>query len=424
MFDPNSRNHKPLPFDELKRMCEAIGHIPTSAGRGQEWNQCVYAIKHYVEMKMIADEEGRQLFDIISGGEATEKQWNAIKPRGEATIGTLIHKAEEQGFKPSARTFQASISYGQTYTADRLEVKGYLQAKDIKPLIEEGGSILLDSPTGSAKTTSVIDAFQEIASKQKHFYVFACPTVALTDQVANDHSLRSVKGQTERVMANAMRDARQGKRVFVSTYDKVPALIEHLRRVYPELTFTLAIDEYHKLVSDYDYRYRAISDLKAVQGQAENVLALSGTPEDIDKNEFDRVVKVNTGRNGSPCNEFGVYTFEYRKNALTEITELLKVRVQHHGWRVIVYMQSKANIDRVKQALRKAGIKTHVIDASKKSNSEYKNIVENGTIDDDVQVLLTTNVIADGVSIYNELDWEVIAVADGEHSPLFNVFRA
>ncbi|MFC3526251.1 hypothetical protein ACFOLK_17305 [Marinococcus halophilus] len=38
----------------------------TSAGRGQEWNQCVYAIKHYVEMKMIADEEDASCLILLA----------------------------------------------------------------------------------------------------------------------------------------------------------------------------------------------------------------------------------------------------------------------------------------------------------------------------------------------------------------------
>src|SRR5699024_6651784 len=56
--------NNPTTYEELKEMCEAIGHIPTGQGYEvtQKWLQVVYALKHQVEIEVISDQEGYELF--------------------------------------------------------------------------------------------------------------------------------------------------------------------------------------------------------------------------------------------------------------------------------------------------------------------------------------------------------------------------
>lgn len=414
---------EPIPFSELERMVEAIGPLP----HGQDeqtsatWKKIVYAIKSYTLSGHITEEEGLQLFDTISGGEAKLNQWNAIK-NPFANIGALINEAKRHGFTFRKSAFSQYKPIENSYETGTIQTRGKLTPEDIAPLLERESWILLDSPTGSGKTANTMKAFQQTASTQPHFYIFASPYVTTTEQVASIHNCRAIRGETERLFKNLYADAKKGVRTFVSTYDQVPNTIRTLRNAYPGMTFTIAIDEYHKVVTEYDYRFRAIRGMLDTAESADTVLALSGTVTDINKNDFDEVISVHTGTHTSPCQEFMVYTFRKRNKAIAELVELLETWVtsKTHGRRMLVFLQSKEKIQQVKKSLQYKGIKVRALNASDKRNPTYRSIVEKEVIEDEVDVVLTTNVIADGVNIFNELDWETLVVSDPQLSPMFN----
>lgn len=419
LYDNFKKELRPIQFDILKEMAQAIGHIPSGTGQGEVWKRLVVSIKHYANTGFISDEQGFELFDIISGGEQSDKAWRTLRANGQATIASFIHEAKKHGYNGKYLHYSNEQTIESTYTSETIQVKEYIPMEIAKELIKRRQRILVDSPTGSGKTTAFLNAFKDLANESKHFYIFAAPTIALTEQNAASHKIRAIKGKTSNLFKIIHQDIKQGKRVFISTYDMVPILVEFLRMIGKNITFTLVVDELHKFVTDYDYNYRfeAIRGLYDIGKEALSFIGLSGTIDDIYKNEFDTVVKIDNGKPQSPCQEFAVYTYEKRENALAELAQLIEIWTSKR--KLLIYIQSKKKIEHLSNVLRRKGIKVRSINASNKSNLTYKQLVEQATIDPDVQVILTTSVIADGINIKNDIEWEVIAVCN-DFSNLFN----
>lgn len=407
---------RPVPFEELRAMTETVGHIPSGSGQGDLWKRLVVGIKHYANTGYITQDEGYELFDIISGGEQSQRAWETLRSSGQATVKTLIYESKQRGYK-GKYTYYSNDEVTENFERELIKVKKHIPTEVAKEIITSKKRILVDSPTGSGKTTAFLNAFKELESNAGHFYIFAMPTIALTLQNAHRHKIIAIKGQTN--FKPIFKYVKGGKRIFISTYDMVPSLIDFLQRIEKNITFTLVVDELHKFVIDYDtnYRHEAISNLYEISKQARTFIGLSGTIDDIYKNEFNKVVKVDNGQPASPCQEYAVYTYQKRKDALAELAQLIETWTKER--KLLIYIQSKKKIDQLQYILRRKGIKVRTINANSKSNRTYKKLIETETIDDEVQVVLTTSVIADGVNIQNGVDWEVIAVCN-EFSNLFN----
>lgn len=419
LYDEFEKELRPVPFESLVEMAETIGHIPSGVGQGELWKRLVVGIKHYVHAGFISNDEGFELFDIISGGEQSQRAWETLRSSGKATIKSFIYEAKNRGYKGKYTYYSNQYEPKEDFEKEVIRVKEYIPVEVAKELLGRKEKILVDSPTGSGKTTAFLDAFKELAAEKRHIYIFAAPTIALTLQNAQKHHVMAVKGQTADLFRSIHQYVKSGKRVFIATYDMAPILVEILKSIEKNMTYSLVVDELHKFVTDYNYsyRYKAINNLYQMTKEARSFIGLSGTVDDIFKNEFSTVVRIDNGKPQSPCSEFAVYTYEKKKDALSELTKLIEVWSSKR--KLLIYIQSKKKIDHLKHMLRRKGIKVRAINANSKSNPLYKDLVEKETITDDIQVVLTTSVIADGVNIKNTYDWEVIAVAN-DFSNLFN----
>jgi hypothetical protein len=432
---------KPVPFETLKEMAEKVGYLPSGVSFDvtEDWKRITMGIKHYVVTGNITEDEGWELYDIISGGEQSRRAYDGLKPNGQATIGSLIAKAQDKGYKSKFVYFpEVQVNFER----ETIKVKQYIPTEVAEDILASKQRILVDSPTGSGKTSAFISAMKKRENALlDEFYIFAMPTIALTMQTANKHQVLAIKGQTKDLFKQINQQIWNGKRVFISTYDMTPKLVDFitiiLQKYNRQPKFFLVVDELHKFVTDYDdrYRLRAIRDLYKVSQKAKTFVGLSGTTEDIYKQEFDKVIKIENGNPQSPCLEIAVYSYEHRDTCLPELAKVIEARVAKN--RLLVYIQSKKKIEQLKNVLRRKGIKVRTISADSKSNPTYKQLIEHESVDTDVQVILTTSVIADGVNIKNvkrdngvpilhqdgtemvDLEWEVIAVCN-EFSNLFN----
>lgn len=414
------KDYNPVPFKALKEMAECIGYIPTGTGQGELWKRLVIALKHYVNTGFITQDEGFELFEIISGGEQSQRQWERLPASGQATIGSFVYEARKRGYK-GKYTYLANKDIQETYNKETIKVNKYIPTEVAKNIIESRERVLVDSPTGSGKTTSFLTAFKELQDSSNHYYIFSVPTITLTEQCAIKERVMGVKGQTKDLFKKINTYIKNQNRVFVSTYDMAPVLIDMLQTMNEPLkiSYTLVVDEMHKFVTDYDkgYRYDAVCQLNEAGKKARSFVGLSGTIDDIYKNDFDKVIHIDNGNPASPCKEFVVYTYKKQKEALAELIKLIEIWTTER--RLLVFIQSKEKMMMVRDALRQHGINVRTISADSKKNPTYRQLVENETIEEGVQVVLSTSVIADGVNIKNSLEWEVIAVCN-DFSSLFN----
>ena len=424
--------YKPITFEELKEMCEAIGYIP-SGGTIETWKRMCLILKHQVITGNLTNEQGYELYCIISGNEAQERTWNGFKPRGDVKIGTLIAYAiKEAGYKRKHVYNYALNNTPESIPTELIKVNKYLPTEVAKDLIQRKQRLIVHSPTGSGKTTSFVNAFKESASedwskvkdnKNFHYYIFSAPTIPLTEQVAKNHHIFCAMGGMKNLRNKITHEAVTGCRYFVCTYDKtkeiVDCLTDGLDYEGEKPTFTIVIDEIHKFTEAYNYRFRAIDQLEQLINIATSFIGLSGTPEDILKDGFDKLIKIDNGINKSPCLNYKVFMYEKKKDADIMLIPVIQALLSQT--RVLLFINRKERIERIRDILRKQGIKTQTVTSDSKHSPTYKNIIENAHIDDDVQVLITTTVLADGVNIENGDDekWTCLVVAD-EAAPIFN----
>lgn len=397
-------------------------------------------MKYEVILGNLTDEQGYELFCIVSGKEASERQWKSMRPRGEVRIGSIISHAKAKGYRRKQKYNYAMREIKEAIPTESITVKEYLTVEEAKDLIQRKQRLLVDSPTGSGKTSSFINAFKKLDSETRctyeklkveeglltthgHFYIFAAPTIPLTEQIAKEHDTPCIIGGMKDFRSEIDHLATMGKRIFVATYDKTADIIRCLTHWYDEgkideyFQFTVVVDEIHKFTEAYNYRFAAIDQLKSLAEMTVSFIGLSGTSEDVLKDSFDQLIKVDTGNNASPCLDYRVYTYEKRKDADVMLIHLIRGLLQET--KVMLFINSKKRIKRIRDILRKEGIKTQVVTSDCKQSPTYLNIVENGTIAEDIQVVISTSVLADGVSIKNDLNWSCLVVSDMA-SPFFN----
>lgn len=435
-------------FEELKEMAETIGYLATKSGEGALWKILVMAIKHYAEGGTITDSEGYELYAIISGPEASYKVWNSFKPNGSAKIATLVKFAKERGYKRKGYRYALSDRV-ETYNSERHKVKKYIPTELAKEFIERNERLLISSPTGSGKSTAFIGASKELhqgelleldavleemklngsSDKQINvrkskgtstFYIFSVPTRALAKQLHEKFNVTLVVGSTKGLFSSLFNKIKQGERIFIVSYDMTNVLMDWISNLTSFPSFTLMIDEYHRTISDYTLNYRldTLRELQKAIQKASSFIALSGTISEILKTDFDKIIEIDNGHLASPCQDFAVYTYEKQKEALPLLVQLIEAWTVKR--KLLIYIQSKEVIAQLYDLLRKRGIETRTISASDRRNKTYDSLMESESVPDEVQVILSTSIIAEGISINNRLEWECIAVSN-HFSDLFNV---
>src|SRR5699024_8185404 len=143
------------------------------------------------------------------------------------------------------------------------------------------------------------------------------------------------------------------------------------------------------------------------------------------KTKFDKLVRINTGNKKSPCNDFRVFTYgkagdkTVSESGRTFTISLVRSLLHSTKGKVLLFINNKKQIKYVARKLKENGIKCSIVTSEDKKSPTYQQIVENGTVDDEIQVLISTTALADGISLKNKLDWSCVVVADRE-SPFFN----
>lgn len=423
--------YNPVTYEELKEMCEAIGYIPSGNGDDatKKWLQIVYALKNEVINGELTEDEGYELYCIISGPEENERYWNSLRPYGHVTTGTIVHHAAQHGYKRRHKYKHAQQETLETIPQERIKVNQYLTPDIAKELIERKQKLIVDSPTGSRKTSSFMAAFQELASEEYSYYIFTAPTIILSEQIAKKYNVPCLTGETTNAFHSVTTAAVKGERVFISTYDKVSELVSFLsigidyNGNKPE--FVIAIDEIHEFIGSYGYRFRAIDKLQELTKVASSLIALTGTAEFAYKDSYDSLIKIETGNTKSPAMDFRVFTYHTRindENTDANLSDAMLLPVFNallKQTKVLAFINNKDRIQSIAKRLRKQGVSVQVVTSDSKKSETYRSIAETETISDEVQVVLTTSVLSTGLNINNTLNWSCLVVSD-KSSPFFN----
>lgn len=325
------------------------------------------------------------------------------------TIASFIWFATKQGYK---RGYTERYYVADEATVDipteTIEIEQYINSDDIYAMLKsDERTILIDSPTGSGKTTASFPAVRRLLAEDENLYAFfAMPTTPLVLQTATEREagtpLYGRCSVSKVVKDNAVQT---GYKLTVGTYDKIPLFMKEIEKIENAKVIIVA-DEVHKEVIDYSYRKRAIKGLFDLREhpQLHTFIGLSGTPQVIEMGAYD-AMKVYRQKDAKPIfNELHVLEYN-RSNDFTKVTAELIAKEYKEGRKVLAFIIRKAIIEEVKQILGGMGIKSATV-MSKPGNEAksrtYKHIVKEQTFPTGIDVVLATNAIADGVNILND----------------------
>jgi superfamily II DNA/RNA helicase len=427
-----SRKFRIYTADELKEMARAIGYVADH----ETWFALGYALWSYIHEGHIDEIEGFEIFTILCDGNDESEKWYELRNPREMKIATFIKYAKEHGYKDCKyRYAQAKMEIFNK--AEKVKFKGeHIEISFARELLDAEQRVLVKAPTGSGKTFSFINASKELAAELaeenfNRFYLFTAPTIALTEQVAESNDILCVKGQVKDLFQKVKRYIKKGGRVFSVTYDLALFLSGIIEKIQEHCTFTVMVDEVHRLTVDYNFRREAIDNIMKLEQKTsvKSYVALTGTADAVYREPFDREIHVSiTPQNvlekdgKPPCQQWGAVTFEKGEGEAL-LYQVIKQKADV-GRRLLVFIQNKEIIKWLHKKLLDNGINAKAITSDGKSNNmAYHSLVKQSKFPDGVQVILSTSVIADGINIKNESkkeSYECI-VYTARNSPMFDI---
>lgn len=269
-------------------------------------------------------------------------------------------------------------------------------------------NILIISPPNAGKTSNVIEYLLE---NNIPFILFVPLTLQVTEISKKYHQLFKVDSDTE---LKEIKDALFHKKSIITVYDKADTISSKLK--YP-IDYVCVVDEYHKLVTDSNYRGKAILGLKNIMYRFIRTIALTGSPYGCIDYRRERLkfklVRIKPVKNNIESNGINlekkfhiVKDCGFNNQIISNLFGLLE-KFKSNELQV-VFANNKETLKKIeKYLIIELGIseKDIVLFTSlTKQHSVQNEIVETGKIPENIRYLLSTSVLATGVNIKAKAD--------------------
>lgn len=307
---------------------------------------------------------------------------------------------EKIGYKKLKTNIPISTEFNKaavTYKCERYisESQQIEILQEINKVIQQNQSskqtkIIITAPTGTGKT----EMFYRLAQENKLRMILA---LSYTSQVLQGKSNHTVKGVLEGMCQNDFEVPEKGS-IFM-TYDKATIIKDE---IYPS-KYIMVIDEAHNLVNHSEFRDKTLDNLKELSDRCKAVIYITATPEYINTKDVDLFIRIEL--ENQPLKQACVC--KYEQNAKNFIADA--VISNHMAGKIdVIYARNRKQLYKIETLIQQKSIETHVIHGDLKEESQvYSNISahqrlsRNGVLIED-GVLLTTNLIVDGVNILDE----------------------
>lgn len=193
--------------------------------------------------------------------------------------------------------------------------------------------------------------------------------------------------------------------MFAATYDSLEKLIKILQEVFAPMSideilgnYILIVDEYHDFVTQNNFRYKAFETIKNYESKFKKVIYMTGTPELVFKFKENNKTYIFK-KDPEKINYNIIKTKQVEDNLISLIVDNIV-----DGKIDVVLIDDKKKANAIKAALEELlpNKKIAVISAETKEDIIIQNIIDKGLIPNDIDILLTTSVISDGINILNK----------------------
>lgn len=419
-------NYAPISYEELKKMALKIGAIPKGEGKYWMWYRICMGIKHHHLCGNITDLQSEELLKIICGDDGDYEDWkNRFNPNGAITIGSFIYFATRVfGYNRDKTSYFQFVQKETPYkdlTIVTFTIDDFIDSKLAFEVLSFQANILFTSPPNTGKTTAFVNAAKELVSTDSEATViFAMPNILLAQQIATQHSLPCISSSDPYSMHHL--EDRDNK-ILVSTYDHTVKIISTLLLEDPDKDIYVVVDEVHRFVSDYEenYRQKAIFNLNRQLERAISVVYLSGTPHQLNFEKYDQIIEIKLRNAKKYFDTFQVLTVKYQKEVMEYLYQYVFNKVTVQKTRFLIFIESYHNCKLLVELLSDAGVCTSMITAKSTNNPVYTQIVNDSIVPENIDVIIATSKIIDGVSIINNnSNWECVVVSQANISQFFN----
>lgn len=413
----NQSRYQQAPITNLEyiAMAEFYGKNGSQLDYGQ-WISTTLGIAHSSKMGLIDEVSAVRAMQAFDADNHELEYYQKIYDKADetkpnaSTIASLVYHAKNAGYK-SSKGFKYNnppIDENELKTALKdIHVDRQLKQEQLMDIIQDGHkNVLLNSPTGSGKTTATVNALKRYLDTHDSAVAYiAMPSKMLAQQTASNHNLgRAFIGRLNIQNVIHQNIAKTKMKLFVGTYNKTKDVVQNLHADGKEVI--LVVDEIHKVVSDYGFRSESINDMMTVAKQ-DNVkmIGLSGTPEILNYSEFDAIYNVIQQNAIKPYSKIDFAIYQNAKSFEEETTALVFNEVKK-GNKVLAFVNNKNAIKNIDSVLTKQRIKVGTITSETTGEAEndptYKYLVKNERFPNGVDVILATVAIADGINLLND----------------------
>ncbi len=276
-----------------------------------------------------------------------------------------------------------------------INIDAKLEIKDIEKylLSEDLRNFLFVALPNSGKTEATIMTL--LQNKVK--FIFIVPLVVMARQIEQKYGVKAFYGKWKKPEPSELNQ-------FVATYDAFQKLHGLLVN---SLEYYLIIDEFHKLVTDSDYRYKAVRFIWEKMGYYKKIIGLTGTPylcySDATMEEYNihPIKYLNSNRVTANI----IYKMMILKDKADKCINILisKIIELSKSQKVIVFYNNKTKLDFIQDYLiTKKYLNDNqllIINADRKNDPEFQFIIKEEKFSDDIKVVLCTSVISTGINL-------------------------
>ena len=283
-----------------------------------------------------------------------------------------------------------------------LHIRDYLSEKkgSILKVIDHEHRVLIQADPGSGKTHFFKELANDIiTNKRSGRLVFTAPFLIILEQFKNDLATKGLTVDLELNGTAKRKTLLKSDKIITSTYQSLGHIIEELTE-----DDILVVDEAHALFFSYlqalQNRQFYITTVKNLYHTRSKLVLMSGTPN-LSLLSILRLHHVVIHKQNILQAEINI---EYcNLNRLEVVKEFAEKAITENGPNKlnIIYRKSVNDCIKIGQLLNDRGYKAEVITSLHKDTDTYNSIIETQIIPNDIQFLVTTNVISTGTNIKN-----------------------
>lgn len=274
--------------------------------------------------------------------------------------------------------------------------------KAIFELIKTNQKLSVAAPTGCGKTTALLNLIQTVIDKLGLKVIFCAPTQLLTKSIFKDAKAK-YKSDVAILTGEYKTANHNDKNIIVCTYDQLSKIDDLDERL-------LIVDESHNLVSAFTYRKTALQFIQLAFSIAAKTVLLSGTPNDLMSKIFNfKAVQIKQKK----AQQVKVFSYETEtKDIVFQLSKILNYgsRLKNDCFDLVLF-NNKEELEAIKAVFSDRYDLTNdeivIISSDVKgevnttSKAVYDSIANKKLIPSGVKLILTTCIMAEGISIEN-----------------------